>query len=241
MGFRATATADSRYSLTASFLHAAAMFANRADAIEAAITARANLIGDLIDEHRGCVAAAVMESVAALEAEIYEVIVHGPGHHRGSNHVDLQGRDRLKSINLKRRARVVERYASVLKRLGKQPISRNDPLWEQAGLLVDFRDELSHYKSRWASEMKKSSETDSNDLVARLKALQLARPSFSTEHERNFPQRYLSAAYAAWGVKASMTFLLEFYQLLGHPAPIAPIESKVLNLLHPRMRQPIAD
>jgi hypothetical protein len=42
-------------------------------------------------EHLGLVLAAVMQATAALATEIYEVCEYGPGHHGGSNLIDVAG------------------------------------------------------------------------------------------------------------------------------------------------------
>jgi hypothetical protein len=40
--------------------------------------------------HRGYVTGAIMQATAALECEIWEVMVYGPGHHLGSNGIDSE-------------------------------------------------------------------------------------------------------------------------------------------------------
>jgi hypothetical protein len=216
--------ADVRYSFTATFLHAAAIFVRYADEIES--IASVELDADKITEHRGYVLAAVMHSVAALEAEIFEVSTHGPGHHLGSNHIDAAAQLFLAPLeDLIDDQEVLQRYALVLHLLAKQPIPRDEKLWEHASLLVKLRNALVHYKSRWGREM------DTTKFLASLKKLGLPRPSFVSAYENAFPQRYLSAACAAWAVQTSIAFLLEFYARLGFPAPVAHIEAKVQSLL----------
>jgi hypothetical protein len=75
------ATSVTRYSFTAQFLRGGAIFAHRAHAIEA--TADESLSEELQGEHRAFVVGAIVQSVAALESEISEVVMHGPGHHLG--------------------------------------------------------------------------------------------------------------------------------------------------------------
>jgi len=72
-----TATMDVRSSFTSMFVCASAGFARRATDLEAAQP-------DSVDdadriEHRGLVIAAVTQSVAALEAESWEITSYGPG------------------------------------------------------------------------------------------------------------------------------------------------------------------
>lgn len=51
--------------------------------------------------HRAWVVGAVMQATAALECEIWEVMVYGPGHHLGSNGTDFS-RERCLSGRLSR-------------------------------------------------------------------------------------------------------------------------------------------
>lgn len=221
-----TLRADVRYSFTASFLHAAAIFVRRAYGIESEV--RDAVDGDRIAEHRGYVVAAVMQSVAALEAEIYEITVHGPGHHLGSNRLDADARDFLAPLAaMIDDQEVLERYVAVLHLLRKEPLARDGSLWENVSLLVRLRNALVHYKSRWGSEI------DTTKLLASLRKLKLQRPPFISEHEFFFPNQCLSAACAGWAVSTSLSFLLEFYSRLGLPAPVSHLESKVLSLVTP--------
>ncbi len=82
------ATADTRYSFTAQFLRGGAIFARRAHEIEAS----ASVSEELRSEHVACVVGAITQAAAALEAEIYEVLIHGPGHHLGSNGINTTAR-----------------------------------------------------------------------------------------------------------------------------------------------------
>lgn len=218
-----TLQADVRYSLTAALLHAAAIFVRHAYDIE---SGNDRVDEHRIAEHRGYVVAAVMESVAALEAEIYEVVAYGPGHHLGSNQLDANARNFLAPLaELIDDQEVLQRYSVVLHLLKKEPIAHDGALWENTALLVRLRNALVHYKSRWGREM------DTTKLLASLKKLKLPRPPFVSEHEFFFPHQCLSAACAAWAVKTSLGFLLEFYARLGIQAPLAHVQAKIVSLV----------
>jgi len=53
-------------------------------------------IADISDDdkvmRRGLVVEAIMQATAALECEIWEVMVYGPRHHLGSNGIDVTKR-----------------------------------------------------------------------------------------------------------------------------------------------------
>ena len=105
--------ADVRTSLTGHFLMAAAMQVRSAEEIET--HPPAELTEDDQIEHRGLVVGAIMQSTAALECEIWEVVAYGPGHHLGSDRTDGIARDFLAPIaDVIDRQKLLERYWMVL-------------------------------------------------------------------------------------------------------------------------------
>jgi hypothetical protein len=78
---------DIRYSFTAHFLIRARYFASRALEFEQEGGASEDI--PTVMHHRSYVVSTVMQSVAALETEIFEVTTHGLGHHLGSDGIDL--------------------------------------------------------------------------------------------------------------------------------------------------------
>jgi hypothetical protein len=72
-----TAEADARYSFTAQFLCASAIFARRCAEIERAHPD--NPDEPTRTEHRGLATASIMQCAAAVEAESAELTMHGPG------------------------------------------------------------------------------------------------------------------------------------------------------------------
>lgn len=112
-----------RYSFTVQFLRGAVLFAWRAREIE---DARGNQADEEDkSEHLAYVVSAIMHSVGALEAEIAEIILHGPGHHLGSNGIDVASRDFLRPLadTIDKQGRgPLRRYDLVLHLLRKQPL-----------------------------------------------------------------------------------------------------------------------
>src|SRR5467141_1972700 len=103
------AIADVRYSFTAQFFCGAAIFAQCAHAIEAITDLSIN--EESKAEHRAYVVGAIVQSAAALESEISEVVMYGPGHHLGSNGVDVSARDFISPMaNVIDREQTLRRY-----------------------------------------------------------------------------------------------------------------------------------
>ncbi len=112
MKITATATLDLRHSFTFQFLAGARMFANEAALIE---KQHSDDSEELRSRHRAMVSAAIMQSIAALEAEAYEVANHGPGHHKGSNGIDVAARDFIVPLaDMIDRLPIIDRFQKIL-------------------------------------------------------------------------------------------------------------------------------
>jgi hypothetical protein len=218
------ATADTRYSFTAQFLRGGAIFARRAHEIEAS----ANSSDDLQSEYRACVVGAVTQTAAALESEISEVLVHGPGHHLGSNGVNATARDFLSPMaDVVDGERTLRRYELVLHLLHMPPFDRGAHPYQVADLLIGLRNELIHYKSKWGEQM------DRAKLFSRLEELRFEKPAFISPHTNFFPHRCLSASLASWSVKTAVDFINAFYSNLSVASPLT---AHAANLIVPPPR-----
>ena len=208
-----TATMDVRSSFTATFVCASAGFARRAVDIEAA---HPDGIDDATRiEHRGLVIAAVTQSVAALEAESWEITSYGPGHHLGSNGIDVQALNFLQPLaDIIDGESVLDRYWTILHLLRKPPLDRGAQPWQDTDLLVRLRNELVHYKSKWGQEMEKQR------LFKSLKLLHHPCPPFVKGGVNFFPHKCLSAACARWAARSAVAFLEAVYDKLGIPSPL---------------------
>ena len=217
------ANADSRSSFTALFLQASALFARRAASIE--LNYPDSPTEELKTEHLGCVTASVMQSCAAIEAEGAEICLHGPGHHLGSNGVDVVGRDFLGPLaELIDKRPALDRFEVILHLLRKPAMDKGARPWQRAALLVRLRNELVHYKSKWSTEL------DTEKLIDSLRQLRLPRPPFVPAASPFFPCQCLSAACAAWAVKAAFGFLSDAYDRLGITSPLAPYTATFADL-----------
>jgi hypothetical protein len=208
-------TLDTRYSFTAQFLSASALQAREAFAIEAKPTE--GISEEDRTRHRGYVVGAIMQSVAALEAEIWEVMRYGPGHHLGSNGIDAVAREFLNPVaDLVDRQDAVSRYATVLHLLHKDAIDAGAAVSENASLVVKLRNEIVHYKSKWGTELERAK------LFGTIQAKSHRRPPFQPATGMNFfPHHCLSAECAAWAVESCAGYITLFYNNLGIPSPLA--------------------
>jgi len=220
----AMATADTRYSFTAQFLRGAAIFTRRAHEIDLS----EHVSEELQSEHRACVVGAITQAAAALEAEIYEVLVHGPGHHLGSNGTDVTAREFLLPLaNTIDGEPTLRRYELVLHLLHKPAFDRGAQPHQRANLLIGLRNELIHYKSKWGEQM------DCASIFKRLQDLKFDKPTFMSTHTNFFPHQCLSASLASWSVTTGVDFINAFYKNLSVASPLT---AQAMHLTVPEPR-----
>ena len=213
--------AQSRYSFTAQFIMGSAIFADRSHAIE-------GIDASTIDEkmraeHLSYVVSAVVQCAAALESEISEITLHGPGHHLGSNRLDVVARDFLEPLmDVIDDQSTLQRYELVLHLLKKPAIAKGGQIHENADLLIKLRNELIHYKSKWGPEM------DRQKFFSRLQRLGLEKPPFILPNANFFPHRCMSASLASWSVMAAVAYINDFYKNLGIKSPLQPYADRLI-------------
>jgi hypothetical protein len=219
MSFKATAKLDVRYSFTSQFLVGSAMFAQRAREIE---DDSQTISEENRTLHRALVVSAIIQSVAALEAEISEVVIHGPGHHLGSNGIDKDARDFLMPLKdvLLDRSRTLECYERILHLLRK-PVDKGTEPFQSATTLVHLRNGLIHYKSRWGKDL------ESEDLIKALRILNFKAPPFVQASQNFFPHHVLCSSCASWAVTTAKKFIDCFYARLNIQSPLRPYESRI--------------
>lgn len=194
----ATATFHVSYSFTAQFVAGAALQALRARQLEGILDADPIHVA----EHRSVVVAAIHQAVAAMESDLNAVVEHGPGHHMGSNGIDQQARALLasKAEAIDREpGGVTARWAMIFKLLDRQPGNsphwRGTKLWQDAGLLVDVRNELVHYRPTLGGATPRRP-----NLARELLRKKMTTPPFNSKVNNDFPIRILSADLADWCV-----------------------------------------
>jgi hypothetical protein len=222
----AGATLSTRYSFTAQFLRGGAIFARRAHDIEK--SANSSISDELHAEHVACVVGAITQSAAALEAEISEVAIHGPGHHLGSDGIDANAREFLVPMaDVIDNEPTLRRYDLVLHLLRRPPFNHGEQPYQDADLLVRLRNGLIHYKSKWGEQM------DREKLFSRLQQLRFDKPTFLSPHTNFFPHRCFSASLASWSVTTGVELINVFYRSLAVASPLST-HSAYLTVPAPR-------
>ncbi|MGR8980513.1 MAG: hypothetical protein ACU84H_10550 [Gammaproteobacteria bacterium] len=218
---------QTRYSFTAQFLQGSAFFASQARSIEESNPETASLAE--VMKHRAFVVSAVLQCAAALEAEIAEVVLYGPGHHLGSNGIDAAAHAKIKHLNEDRsksddkHEKTLLQYLKVLELLDRPTKSlKEGQKYEQAKLLIKLRNALIHYKSKWGPAMESDRDKRFKKLINGLKELKFEKPPFESVSTNFFPYHCLNASLASWSVTTAIDFIEEFYTKLGIQSPLKP-------------------
>lgn len=215
VSFKATASLDTRFTFVSGFLRGAQLLAESASEVE---ELGESAEASQVTRHNAFVIGAIVQAAMALEAETSMIVLHGPGHHLGSNGVDKEARDFLNRLEgvLNRESRVVERYQLLLHLLGREPMDSGTEPFQSAALLMRLRNELVHFKSKWGQDM------EEEKLFKGLEALRLQPPPWSLAGQNFFPHRCLGAACANWAARSANDLLVGFYKRLGLANPYCP-------------------
>jgi hypothetical protein len=202
-----SARMTTRYSFTAQYIGGSAILASRAAEIER----QATPTGASRAEHRALVVGSVVQASSALETALAEILMHGPGHHLGTNGLDVEARDFIRPLGevIDRHPGVLERWRVVLHVLKKPELVRGEWPYQDADLLVGLRNELVHYRSHWEGEMHKRS------LLSGLRAKKFRPPAFVKGNVNDFPHNILGADCARWACQTAVDFLDHVYAQLG--------------------------
>lgn len=166
-----------------------------------------------------------MQASGALEAQISTVLRHGPGHHLGSNGVDAGARALLAPLaDLIDTQPTVERYLAVLHILKRAGLHRGDHVFDEAKLVAQIRNELTHHKPHWNSELEKEK------LFQRREKKALIAPPLTPHASAFFPDKCLSAELGVWAVSSVVLFFEGFYKALGCTNPFDTMRARIVAL-----------
>jgi hypothetical protein len=208
-----TANLETRFNFTNTFLKGAAKLADMARIIE-----EENIVEE--EEkmiHMSYVVSSIMQSVAALESEIWNIYNHGPGHHLGSNGLDHRSALLLSKIadSIDRNS-TLDKACLILTLLDKSPVNKSKNPFQDMKLVIKLRDELVHYKSKGSLDLEREK------VFAGLRSINNTPPKFYTNKSHNFfPHVCLSYNRAKWALDTTSNFIDELYNLLNIQSPLS--------------------
>jgi hypothetical protein len=168
-------------------------------------------------QHLGYIAGSIMQSVAALESEAWNMYHNGLGSHLGSNGIDAEASEKLKVFAEDvDRMQLIPRYDFASKLARGVCLDKGSTIIQNLDLLIKLRNEITHYKSL------NSEDYETRLLFQSLEKKTVAPPSFFSQKGGNFfPLLCLSHGRATWALKTSVDFLEDFYLKLCILSPLA--------------------
>jgi hypothetical protein len=103
------------------------------------------------------------------------------------------------------------KYNRVLRELGKQEFSPEEPRSQALELLLELRNSFVHYKPTWQTRAVPH-ELEQTELAT------LGRHAFVSEGNPFFPGVILGHGGASWAIRVALAFTDEFFRRLGVPA-----------------------
>lgn len=210
-----------RSSLTTQRIQSAVLFANWAKLIEEQRT-----LGAQID-HRAYVISSITESVAFLEATASEFLCNVldgvllPWMPKMTEDVIITFKNEYETLEWEP---IVEKFKSILKICGLEPISNGSQPGQDCNTLIKLRNDLTHYKPQWRMTGKNKSSADESR-VTKLDGRFSTNP-FVSEHNPFFPDRVLGFGCAEWAINTAVKYADEFYIRLQVRPPYEDIKDR---------------
>jgi hypothetical protein len=220
---KATAIAEVRSSFTYNFLVGATTMSKLAFDID---QKGQNATEGEIIQHKAFVAGSIMQSVAALEAEVWSLLNHGIGHHLGSIGLDNEANAILSIVaNSFEKESTIVKYDLILQLTRNKRLDLGKLLLQDLDLLIKLRNEITHFKSLWTSELERKT------FFKTLEKKDPTPPSFYPSTGMNFfPNICLSFRRAKWAVTTSVTFIEFYYNELGIKSPLEGLDKLLITV-----------
>jgi len=167
-------------------------------------------------QHKSFVAGAIMQSVAALESEVWSLLYHGPGHHLGSDGLEKNAKDTLAIVaDTLERESALTKYDLILQLIRGKKLDLGIQPMQDLGLIISLRNELTHFKSLWTNELERKK------VFKILEEKDSTPPPYQPDGYQNFfPHVCLTYKRAKWTLDTVVLFIEYYYNQLGIKSPI---------------------
>lgn len=212
-----------RYNFTYNFLVGAAALTKLAIEIE---NKGKNTTETERFEHKAFVAGCIMQSVAALESEVWSLLNLGPSHHLDSNELDKESKETLSIVAESfEKESVLTKYDLILQLIRRKKLDLGAQPMQDLNLLISLRNEITHFKSLWTNEL------DRKKLFKTLEDKDSTPPTYCPEGRQNFfPHICLSYRRAKWGLNTVISFIDYYYGELGIKSPLDGRDRKIITV-----------
>ena len=186
-------------------------------------------------EHRSYATAAILASVAFMEASLNELLASAD--HENLNVGGALGglpQDERQALTALKKAwgrsgpSTLERLQLVLHLLRRKPFERGASPFQDAQLVVSLRNDLVHYSAEWRVGVGATEEELRRGLAAKLKGKFPENP-FMPKQNPFFPDRCLGHGCTAWAWKSVFELMDKFFAQVG----VTPIFDDVRGQLNP--------
>jgi hypothetical protein len=169
-------------------------------------------------EHRSYVIAAILSSVAFLEAALNELLASASDDDfelaGGRGPLTKQERQALCDVRDQLRPPFLGKFQRVLRLLGRQPFNQGAQPYQDADLLVKLRNILVHSRPGW-SPADARDQIAQDELLERLASKNFPLHPFAEKDDPFFPDKCLGAACADWAERTARAFADDFFGRLG--------------------------
>jgi len=213
-----------RYNFTYNFLVGAATITKLARDIEAkgqTATETERL------QHKAFVSGCIMQSVAALESDVWSLLFHGPGHHLGSDGLDKHSKDILNIVadTFEKGLSIMTKLDLILQLTKRKKLDTGIQPMQDLDLVISLRNELTHFKSLWTNEL------DRKKFFKTLESKDSIPPTYSPEGRQNFfPHICLTHRRAKWALDTVICFIDYYYNELEIKSPLDGYERKDITV-----------
>ncbi|MCE0463996.1 MULTISPECIES: hypothetical protein [Pseudomonas] len=222
MAITSSISISSRHYLSTSHLSAAALFSQRAAALEPVLTLGDSASNEGLREHMACVVSSVMLSVAFLEAAINELWADCSEGFDPARIEGLQNSEVMAALWRKsplKRSTMLEKFELALELNGKPALSRNASPYQDVKLLVDLRNALVHYEPETIFNFSEDDENRGAEHKFEKKLRGRFEPNKLTGPGNPFyPDKVLGAGCARWAIASAVAFVDSFFEKLGIPS-----------------------
>ncbi len=207
---------------------AAIHFFKLADELEDKFERTRKFSWSLDSEHAAYVKASIFLVVAFLEATINELFSDAGEVPSKKVPTGKRGPLRLMATiwsleYFQRHASTLSKYQVALSLAGKNELEKGKSPYQDAALLIELRNALTHFKPAWivADVSSDPVQMTEHELEKKLSGKFSTNP-FTGRYNPFFPDKCLSAGCAAWALEASHERVKEFFSRMGSLIKIRP-------------------
>lgn len=185
-------------------------------------------------EHRALIMACIASSVAFLESTINELFADAADSIHKSQHakeLDENTQRLMASLwdveNFGRSTSTLDKYQTVLRLAEKKKFDKGRNPFQDAKILIDLRNALSHFKPEWVQTNDgNAGQKAPHSLECKLKGKFPLNP-FLTDARPLFPTKCMSHGCAQWAVNSAISLATDFHKRMTMSNTLDPFRTRL--------------